>query len=165
MLILTLILLLILVDVKIHGNINTSLDASLGARSSLFITSTTANGNCDTDTSRNTSIYTIMDAASTNAIKLTKYNFYYKYNSKTFTNMSTNTSMNDNCQYNTKTFTSSSTNTSTRNSIRICVDTDNYLDKLSKSLLKAMTILPLRLTSILTDVDIELVSILSTVTC
>ena len=58
MLILTLMLLLILVDFEIHGSINISLDASLGARSSLLITNTTANGNCDTDISRNTSIYT-----------------------------------------------------------------------------------------------------------
>ena len=36
--------LLILVGFKIHGNINVSLDANLGARSSLFITNTTANG-------------------------------------------------------------------------------------------------------------------------
>ena len=49
MLIPTLILLLTLVDFTIHGNINISLDASLGARSSLSITNTTANGNCDAD--------------------------------------------------------------------------------------------------------------------
>ena len=73
MLILTLILLLILVDFKILGNIRFSLNAILGARSSLFITNTTANGNCDADISRNTSIYASMDASSTNAIQLTKY--------------------------------------------------------------------------------------------
>ena len=55
MLILTLRLLLILVDFKLHGNITISLDANLGARSSLFITNTTANGNCDAGISRNTS--------------------------------------------------------------------------------------------------------------
>ena len=147
-LILTLILLLIFVVFEIHGNINISLDADLGAGSSRFITNTTANGNCDTDISRNTSIYTRMDASSTNAIQLTKYNYNHKFNTKTFTNMSTNTSMRNNCQYNTKTFTSTSTNTSTKNSIRICMDTNNDIDKLSKSLLTLMPILPLRLTSI-----------------
>ena len=49
MLILTLILLLILFDLKIHVNIRVSHDANLGARSSLFITSTTASRNCDVD--------------------------------------------------------------------------------------------------------------------
>ena len=49
MLILTLILLLILVDFETHVNISVSHDANLGARSSLFITNTTANGNCDAD--------------------------------------------------------------------------------------------------------------------
>ena len=73
--------------------------------------------------------------------------------------------MNNNCQYNTKTFTSTSTNTSTQNSIRICMDTNKQIDKLSKSLLTPMLILPLRLTSILIDVDIKLVSMLSAVTC
>ena len=135
MLILTLILLLILVDLKIHGNINISLDANLGARSSLFITNTTANGNCDTDISRNTSICTSMDASSTNSIQLTKDNYNHKYNTKTFTNMSTNTSMENNCQCTTKTFTSTSPYTRTKNSIRICMDTNSYIDKLSKSLL------------------------------
>ena len=90
MLILTLILLLILVDFKFHGNINISLDANLGARSSLFTTNTTANGNCDTDICTNTSIYTSMDASTTNAMQLTKYNYNHKCNTKTFTNMSTN---------------------------------------------------------------------------
>ena len=56
MLVLTLTLLLILVDFKIHGNINISLDANLGARSSLLVPNTTENGDCDTDISRNTSI-------------------------------------------------------------------------------------------------------------
>ena len=72
MLFFTLILLLILVDFIIHANINISLDAYLGAPSSLFSTNTTANGNCDTDISRNTSIYTSIDVSSTNAIQLTK---------------------------------------------------------------------------------------------
>ena len=67
---------------KIHGNINISLDANLGARSSLSITNTPANGSCDTDISRNTSIYTSMDASSTNAIQLTEYNYNHKYNTK-----------------------------------------------------------------------------------
>ena len=133
LLVLTLLLLLILVDFKIHGNIDISLDANLGAPSSLLITNTTANGNCDTDISRNTSIYTGMDASSTNATQLTKYGYNHKYNTKTFTNMSTNTSMKNNCQYNTKTFTSTSTNTRTKNSIRICMDTNNYIHKLSKN--------------------------------
>ena len=127
-----LILLLILVDFTIHGNINVSLDANLGARSSLFITNTTANGNCDTDISRNTSIYTSMDASSTNAKQLAKYNYNHKYNTKTFTDMSTNTSMKNNCQYNTQTFPSTSTNTSAKNSIRICKDTNSYNDKILK---------------------------------
>ena len=106
-----------------------------------------------------------MGASSTKAIHLTKYNYNHKYNTKTFTNMNNKTSMKNSCQYNTKTFTSTSTNTSTKNSIRICMDTNNYIDKLSKSLLTLMPILPLRLTSILIDVDIKLVSILSAVTC
>ena len=144
---------------------NVSLDANLGARSSLFITNTTANGNCDVDISRNTRIHTSMHASSTNAIQLTKYNYNHKYNSKTLTSMSTNTSMKNNCQYNTKTFTSTSTNTSTKNSIRICMDTNNYIDKPSKSLLTVMPILSLRLTSILIDVDVKLVSVLSPATC
>ena len=164
MLILTLILLLILVDFTIHGNINISLDANLGARSSLFNTNTAANGNCDADISRNTSIYTSMDASSTNAIQLTRYNYNHKFNTKTFTNMSTNTSMKNNCQYNTKNFTSTSTNASTKNIIRICMDTKSCIDKLSK-ILTLMPILLLKLTSILIDVDIKLVSILSAVTC
>ena len=88
--------------------ISISLDANLGARSSLFIMNTTANRNCDTDISRNSSIYISMDASSTNAIPPTKYNYKHKHNTKTFTNMSTNTSMKNNCQYNTKTFTSTS---------------------------------------------------------
>ena len=58
MLVLTLILLLILADFKTHVNISVSHDANLGARSSLFITNTTANRKCDADTNRNTSIYT-----------------------------------------------------------------------------------------------------------
>ena len=144
MLILTLILLLILVDFTIHGKISISLDANLGARSSLVIAHTTANGNCDTDISRNISIYTSMDASSTNAIQLTKYNYNHKYNTKTFTNMSTNTSTKNNCPYNTKTFTSTSTNTSTKNSIRICMDTSSYTDKLSKNLRTQMPILPFK---------------------
>ena len=73
----TLILLLILVDFKIHGNINISLDANLGARSSLFV-SNTANWNCDTGMSRKASICTSMDASSTNAMQLTKYNYNHK---------------------------------------------------------------------------------------
>ena len=162
--ILTLILLLILVGFKIHGNINISLDANLGARSSFIVTNTTANGNCDTDISRNASIYTSMDASSTNAIQLTKCNYNHTQNNKTFTKMSTNTSMKNNCQYNTKTFTRTGTNTSTKNSIRICMDTNKYIDKLSKSLLTLLPILPLRLTSILIDVDIKL-AILSADTC
>ena len=40
----------------------------------LFITHTTANRNCDTDITRNTSIYTSMYASRTNAMQLTKYN-------------------------------------------------------------------------------------------
>ena len=114
-----------------------------------FVYSTTANGNCDADISRNTSIYTSIDASSTNAIQLTKYNYNHKYNTKTFSNMSTNTSMKDSCQYNTKTDTSTSTNTSTKNSIRICMGTNKYIDKFSKSLLTLMPRLRLRLTSIL----------------
>ena len=98
-----------------------------------------------------------------NAIQLTKYSDNHKYNTKTFTNMSTNTR--NSCQYNSKTFTSTSTNTSMKNSIRICMDTNNYIDKLSESLLTLMPILPLGLTSILIDVDIKLVSVLSAVTC
>ena len=70
MLILTLILLLILVDFKTHVNISVSHDANLGARSSLFITNTTANRNCDADINRNTSIYTSMDVSNTKAIQL-----------------------------------------------------------------------------------------------
>ena len=112
----------------------------------------------------NASIYTSMDASGTNAIQLTKYNFNHKYSTKTFANMSTNTSIKNNCQYNTKTFTSTSTNISTKNIILTCMDTNSYIDKLSKSLLPLMPILPLRLTSILIDVDIKLVSILSAVT-
>ena len=61
MLILTRILLLILVDFETHVNISVSHDANLGARSSLFITNTAANRNCDADINRNTSIYTSMD--------------------------------------------------------------------------------------------------------
>ena len=106
-----------------------------------------------------------MDAASTNAIQLTKCNYNHKYNTKTCTNMSTNTSMKSNCQYNTKTFTSTSTTFSTQNSIRICMGTNDDIEKLSESLLTLVPILPLRLTSILIDVDIKLVSILSAVTC
>ena len=60
MLILTLILLLILADFEIHVNISVSHDANLGARSSLFITNTTANRNCYADINRNTSIYASM---------------------------------------------------------------------------------------------------------
>ena len=59
--------------------------------------------------------------------------------------MSTNTRMESNCQYNTKTLTRTSTNTSTKNSIRICADTNNYSDKLSKSLLTLLPKLPVRL--------------------
>ena len=105
-----------------------------------------------------------MDASRTNAIQLTKYNYNHKYN-KTFTNMSTSVSMKNNCQCNTKTFTNTSTNTSTKNSIRICMGTNNYIDKLLKSLLTLMQKFPSRLTSILIDVGIKLVSILSANTC
>ena len=70
MLILTLILLLILVDFKTHVNSSVSHDANLGARSSLFITNTTANRNCDADINRNTSIHTSMDVSHTKAIQL-----------------------------------------------------------------------------------------------
>ena len=118
-LMLTLILLLMLVDCKIHGNINISHDANLGARSSFFIANTTANRNCDADINRNASIYTSMDASSTNEIQVTDYNYSNQYNTKTFTNMGTNTSMKSSCQYNTKTSTSTSTNTSTKNSIHV----------------------------------------------
>ena len=104
MLILKLILLLTLVDFKIHVNIRVSHDANLGARSSLFITNTTENRNCDADINRNTSIYTSMDVCNTKAIQLTKYNYNCQYNTKTFTNMSTNTTVESSCQYNTKTF-------------------------------------------------------------
>ena len=98
-------------------------------------------------------------------MRLTKYNYNHKYTTKTFTNMSPNTSIKINCQYYTKTFASTSTNTSSKNSIRICGGTNMYIDKLLKSLLALMPIPPLRLTSILIDVDIKLVSILSAVTC
>ena len=84
MLILTLILLLILVGLKTHVNISVSHDANLGARSSLFITNTTANRNCDADINRNTSIYTSMDVSNTKAIQLTKYNYNCQYNTKPF---------------------------------------------------------------------------------
>ena len=70
MLILTLILLLILVDFKTHANIGVSHDANLGARSSLFITNTTAHRNCDADINGNISIYTSMDVSHTKAIQL-----------------------------------------------------------------------------------------------
>ena len=70
MLVLTLILLLILVDCKTHVNISVTHDANLGARSSLFITNTTANRNCDADICRNSSIYTSMDVSNTKAIQL-----------------------------------------------------------------------------------------------
>ena len=70
MLILTLILLLILVDFKTHVNISVSHDANLGARFSFFVANATANGNCDADIKRNTSIYTSMDASNTKAIQL-----------------------------------------------------------------------------------------------
>ena len=63
MLILTLILLLILVDFKTHVSISVSHDANLGARSSLFITNTTANRNCAAGINKNTSIYTSMDVS------------------------------------------------------------------------------------------------------
>ena len=92
--------------------LNVSHDANLGARSSVFITDTTANRNCDTDINRNTCIYTSMDVSNTRAIQLTKYkNYNYQYNTKTFTNTSTNTSVKSRCQYNTKAFTNISTNT------------------------------------------------------
>ena len=155
MLILTLILLLILVDFKTHVNINISHDANRGARSSLFITNTTANRNCDTDINRNTSIYTSMDAASTNSIQLTKHNYNSQCSTKTFQTVSTNTYMKNSCQYNTKTFTGTSTNTSTKSSICIYMDTN---------LLTLMPILPFKLTSGLIDVDMKLVSILSAAT-
>ena len=70
MLILTLILLLILVDFKTHVNGSVGHDANLGARSSLSITNTTANRNCDADVNRNTGIYTSMDVSDTKAIQL-----------------------------------------------------------------------------------------------
>ena len=126
----------------------------------LLFTNTTANRNCDADISRNIGIYTSMDASSTNAMQLTKYDYNHKYNAKTFTNMSTNTSIKSSSQHNTATFTTNSANTSTKNSIRICMDANNYIDKLSKSLLTLMPILP-----IFIDVDIRLVSILSAVRC
>ena len=66
-LILTLILLLIFVDFKIHVNMTISHDANLGARFSFF-SNTTANGTCDADINRISSMYTSMDASSTNAI-------------------------------------------------------------------------------------------------
>ena len=131
---------------------------------SLFITNTIANRNCDADVNRHTSIYTTMDASSTNAIQVTGCNYNYKYNTKTFANMSTNTSMKNSCQYNIKTFTSTSTNTRTKNSIHIYTDTNNYIEKLSKSLLTLLPILPVRLTSLLINVDIKLVSIISAFT-
>ena len=93
-LILTLIVQLILVAFEIHVKIYINRhDANLGARSSVFITNTTANRNCDADINRTTSIYTSMDASTTNAIQLAKYNHNYQYNTKTCENMSTNTSM------------------------------------------------------------------------
>ena len=163
-LILTLIMLLILVDFYIPVNMNIRHDANLGARSSRFITNTTSNTNCDTDISRNTSIYTSMDVSNTNAIQLTKCNYKYQYNTKTFTNMSTNISMKNSCQYNTKTFTNISINISTKSSNCIHMDTNKDIEKLYISLLTLMPILPLRLTSMLIDVYIKLVSTLSAAT-
>ena len=52
---------------KTHVHISVSHDAYLGARSSLFITNTTANRNCDADINRNTGIYTSMDVSNTKA--------------------------------------------------------------------------------------------------
>ena len=128
--ILTLILLLILVHFKTHVNISVSLDVNLGACSSLLITNTTAHRNCDADSTRNTSIYTSMDVSTTKATQLTKYNYNCQYNTKTFTNMSTNTSVNSSCRYNTKTFTNISTTTSsTKSSICIYMDTNNDIEK------------------------------------
>ena len=115
---------LILVDFNIHVNINVSHGANLGARSSLFITNTTANRNCDTDINRNTSIYTSMAVSNTKAIQLKKYNYNYQCNTKTFTNRS--------CQYNTENFTNISKHTSTKNSICINTDTNNDIKKFFK---------------------------------
>ena len=81
MLILTLILLLILADFKTHVDISVSHDANLGARSSLFITNTTATRNCDADINRKTSIYTSMDVSNTKAIQL-----YSEQNTTIFVN-------------------------------------------------------------------------------
>ena len=75
--------------------------------------------------------------------------------------MSTNTSVKSTCQYNTKTFTNSSTNTSTKSSICIYMDTNKDIEEI---LIALMPMLPLRITSLLVDVDIKLVSILSAVT-
>ena len=127
MLIPTLMLLIILVDSKIQVNINISRDANLGVRSSLFIANTTADRNCDTDSNRNTSIYTSMEVSNR---QLTKYNYNYQYNTMTFPNTSANICMRNSCQYNTKTFTNTSTNTSTKYTIRIYVDTNNEVEKL-----------------------------------
>ena len=63
------------------------------------------------------------------AIQLTKYNYKCQYNTKTFTNMSTNTSVKSTCQYNTKTCTNISTNTSTKSSICIYMDTNKDIEK------------------------------------
>ena len=70
-----------------------------------------------------------MDVANTKAMQLTKYNYNCQYNTKTFTNMSTNTSVKSSCQHNTKTFTNSSTNTSTKGSLCISMDTNNDIEK------------------------------------
>ena len=78
--------------------------------------------------------------------------------------MSTNTSVKSTCQYNTKTFTDISTNTSTQSSFRIYMDTNKDTEKFSSNLMTLMPIPPLRLTSLLIDVDMKLVSILSAVT-
>ena len=77
--------------------------------------------------------------------------------------MSTNTSVKSTCQYNTKTFTNISTN-GTKSSICIYMDPNKDIEKFLSILMTLLPILPLRLTSLLIDVDIKLVFILSAVT-
>ena len=107
-----------------------------------------------------------MDVSNTKALQLySQQNTTISVNNtKTFTNMSTNTNVKSTCQYNTKTFTNISTNTSTKSSICIYMDTNKDIEKFFKLATTLMPILPLRLTSLLIDVDIKLVSILSAVT-
>ena len=94
------------------------------------------------------------------AIQLTKYNHNYQYDTKTFTNKSTNISMKNTCQHNTETFISISTNTTKKKYLYLYGYEQLYRETFTDTTANTL----LRLTSILIDVDIKLVSILSAAT-